>query len=290
MFDFTEYFEPASVEEAVALLAGRPDTRIIAGGTDVLIRLRERKAEFVGCALVGIRRIPSLSEISADAEGNISIGAAASFTAVEESPLLNHRLRALAMGAAMVGGPQIRNMGTIGGNICNGATSADTAAPLFVYNAAMVILSPAGIREVPIREFYLGPGKVALCQGDLVTAIKIRREDYEGCKGCYIKFSPREAMDIATLSCAVAVKTDGGKIDDLRVAFGVAGPTPLRAESAEAFARGRTPDGETLEQIGVKCVQNTKARDSWRGAKAFRENLIRNLPGRAIRAALEAEI
>jgi len=288
MFDFNEYLEPASVEEAVGLLASRPDARVIAGGTDVLIRLRERKEEFVGCALVGIRRIPPLSDISIDGEGNILIGAAASFTAVEESPLVNGHLRAVSMGAAMVGGPQIRNMGTIGGNICNGATSADTAAPLFAHNAVMVIQSPSGVREVPIREFYLGPGKVALKQGDLVTAIKIRPEDYEGYKGYYIKFSPREAMDIATLSCAAAIKMDGDKIGDLRVAFGVAGPTPLRAVVAEEFAKGRATDGETLEQIGERCVENTKARDSWRGTKAFRENLIRNLPIRAIRAALEA--
>ena len=288
MFDFSDYFEPASVGEAVELLAGRPDARVIAGGTDVLIRLRERRAEYLGCALVSIKRIESLSGISVDADENILIGAATSFTALEESPAVQLRLRALALGAAIVGGPQTRAMGTIGGNICNGATSADTAPPLFVHNAIMVIQSPAGVREVPIREFYLGPGKVALQQGDLVTAIKIRPEDYEGYKGYYIKFSPREAMDIATLSCAVAVKTDGGTIGDLRVSFGVAGPTPVRALSAEAFAKGRAIDSVTIEQIGVKCAQNTKARDSWRGTKAFRENLMRNLPGRAIRAALEA--
>ena len=288
MFDFNEYFEPASVEEAVGLLGSRPDARVIAGGTDVLIRLRERSEAFVGCSLVSVRQIPSLSVIRTDEEGNILIGSTASFTAVEENETVKRHLRAVAMGAAMVGGPQIRNMGTIGGNICNGATSADTAAPLFAYNAAMVIHGPAGVREIPIREFYLGPGKVALRQGDLVTAIKIRPEDYEGYKSHYIKFSPREAMDIATLSCAAAVKMDGEKVGDLRIAFGVAGPTPIRAEAAEAFARGLTIEDGILEQIGRKCVENTKARDSWRGTKAFRENLIGNLPGRAIRAALEA--
>jgi len=289
MYDFKDYYEATGIRDAVNHLAGNPNARIIAGGTDVLIRLRERSGKFVGKDLVGITRIPELREIHMDKSGDILIGSACSFTAVENHPLIRRSLASLSVAAGSVGGPQVRNCGTVGGNICNGATSADTAPALFTYGALLVLESPRGRREIPITEFYTGPGKVVLNQDDLLVAVKIKKCDYEGYRGHYIKFAQRRAMDISTLGCAVWLKTDpkGEVIEDLRVAFGVAGPTPLRARTAEAYARGKATDRPSLEKIGGQCLRDTSARDSWRGSKLFREQLIQELPARAIGIALE---
>ena len=285
MFDYNSYVEAGSVEEAVGYLTGHLNARVIAGGTDVLIKLRERSGQYIGCDLVGIARIPALKRIT-EGGGCITIGSAVTFTHLENDPLIQKFLPGLVKAAGSVGGPQIRNMGTIGGNIANGAPSADIAPILFTHNAIIIIQNKDGTKELPISAFYKGPGKVGLSKGDLLAAVKINKCDYEGFKGEYIKFSPRNAMDIATLGCAVLIKTAGGLIQDLRIAFGVAGPTPLRAFTAEGFAAGMPLTEETFKAIGVKCLEDTKARDSWRGSKSFREQLIQVLPGKAINSAL----
>ena len=286
MYDFKSYTEAASIGEAVRGLGDNPNARVIAGGTDVLIKLRSRDAAFVGRDLVGITRIPGLTGVSLDDDGTITIGAAATFTQIENDEVVRENLASLAEAAGSVGGPQIRNMGTIGGNLANGATSADTAPTLLTYNATLVIHGASGAFEVPVSDFHLGPGKVLLEPGQILTAVKINLADYNGYRGSYIKFAVRQAMDIATLGCAVLVKESGGTIEDLRIAFGVAGPTPLRATAAEEYAKGKPISSDVLEQIGKKCLENTRARDSWRAAKAFREQLIMVLPGRAIAKAL----
>ena len=286
MYDIKTYTEVKTVQEAVDLLAGNENAQIIAGGTDVLIKSRERKNGYVGRDLIGITRIPELKEIKMNSNGDIIIGAAATFTEVEGSEVIVKNVKSLSDAVGSVGGPQIRNVGTVGGNICNGATSADSASTLFAYNAVLMVTGKNGNKEIDIKDFYLGPGKVLLEQGDILTAVKITKENYEGYKGHYIKFSPRQAMDIATLGCSVWMKENSGIIEDIRIAYGVAGPTPLRAASAEEFAKGKTINDETLNEIGKKCLESARARDSWRASKAFREQLVEELPKRAVKAII----
>ncbi len=286
MYDIKTYTEVKTVQEAVDLLAGNENAQIIAGGTDVLIKSRERKNGYVGRDLIGITRIPELKEIKMNSNGDIIIGAAATFTEVEGSEVIVKNVKSLSDAVGSVGGPQIRNVGTVGGNICNGATSADSASTLFAYNAVLMVTGKNGNKEIDIKDFYLGPGKVLLEQGDILTAVKITKENYEGYKGHYIKFSPRQAMDIATLGCSVWMKENNGIIEDIRIAYGVAGPTPLRAASAEEFAKGKTINDETLNEIGKKCLESARARDSWRASKAFREQLVEELPKRAVKAII----
>ena len=286
MYDIKTYTEVKTVQEAVELLADNENAQIIAGGTDVLIKSRERKNGYVGRDLIGITRIPELKEIKMNSNGDIIIGAAATFTEVEGSEVIVKNVKSLSDAVGSVGGPQIRNVGTLGGNICNGATSADSASTLFAYNAVLMVTGKNGNKEIDIKDFYLGPGKVLLEQGDILTAVKITKENYEGYKGHYIKFSPRQAMDIATLGCSVWMKENSGIIEDIRIAYGVAGPTPLRAASAEEFAKGKTINDETLNEIGKKCLESARARDSWRASKAFREQLVEELPKRAVKAII----
>ncbi len=287
MFDIGMYYEADSIEAALKYISENANAQIIAGGTDVLIKTRERLDGYMGRDLVGITRIKELKEIIETDEG-IVIGSCCCFSEVERLDVITKNIKSLAVACGTVGGPQIRNMGTIGGNICNGATSADSASTLFALNAKLLIQSLDGKKEMPIQEFYVGPGKVKLAHGEILTGIKILKEDYVGYMGQYIKFSQRNAMDIATLGCSVMVKANNNTIEDLRIAYGVAGPTPLRASDAESFAKGLEATDENLNAIGEKAVLGCKARDSWRASKAFRENLIKELAIRAIKECIKA--
>lgn len=285
MYQINQYIEAETLQEAIEALSVNENAQIIAGGTDVLIKTRERKGGYVDRDLVGITRIESIHGIRMDG-GDILIGATTCFTDVEENEHILRHIPLLATAVGMVGGPQIRNIGTIGGNVANGATSADSASSLFALDAIICLEGKGGKRELAIKDFYQGPGKVDLKQGELLTHIRIPKASFEGYKGHYIKFAQRKAMDIATLGCAVLVKESNGIIDDLKIAFGVAGPTPIRATEAEAFAKGKAITDENLDAIGEACLANASARDSWRASKAFREQLIRELPKRGIRIAL----
>ena len=286
MYQINNYFEASSLKEAIEYLINNENAQIIAGGTDVLIKTRERKTGYVDKDLIGIMNIPEINEIHLDEKDNIIIGATARFTEVEDNEIIRKFIPSLCTAVGSVGGPQIRNMGTIGGNIANGATSADSASTLFALDAVVRIVSKDGQREVPIKEFYLGPGKVSLEKDEIVTAFVIAKENYEGYKGEYIKYSHRKAMDIATLGCSVMIKVKGEVIEDLKIAYGVAGPTPVRAKSAESYSIGKKVSEEVLDEIGELCLKDTSARDSWRASKAFREQLIRELLKRAIKNAL----
>lgn len=290
MYDIKSYVEAASVKEAVSLLKDNENAQLIAGGTDILIKAREGKKGYVQRDLIGIMRIDELNGIYVEEDGTVIIGAASSFTKVEENPFIKKNIPSLSVAVGSVGGPQVRNMGTIGGNICNGATSGDSGSTLLALEAVLEIEGKDGRRDVPIGEFYLGPGKVALNHEDILVKIKIKREKYEGYKGHYIKFSPRKAMDIATLGCSVLIKEKDGIIEDLKIAYGVAGPTPLRATEAENYAKNRKISEETLENIGKECLKASRARDSWRASKAFREQLMEELPKRALKIALGGQL
>lgn len=292
MYDITGYVEAHSILDAVSLCD--ENSLFIAGGTDVLIKSRERKNGYIEKNLVGITRIDEIKMIYLDKCDNIIIGSTCTFSNISKNEIILTHLNSLAGAASTVGGPQVRNTGTLGGNICNGATSADTSSTMLALNAIIMISflenNELKTKEMSIHDFYEGPGKVNLKTGELVTGFKILKENYENYRGHYIKFSPRNAMDIATLGCSILIKSaDNKTIDDLRIAFGVAGPTPLRATNAEDFAKGKVITDETLSEIGEKCLETAKARDSWRGSKAFREQLIRELPARCIKTALKLD-
>lgn len=280
MFDIKNIYEPKNIKELLDLMDTCSNPTIIAGGTDVLIKLRHgslKEAE-----LISIRNIEEFNEIKLLDDETISIGALASFSKIFRNEIINNNIPILAEGAVSMGGPQIRNMATIGGNICNGAVSADSVPSLFALNAHLKLINSSGERIVPITDFYLGPGKVKLEKNEVLTNILINKEDYLNKKGCYIKFSNRKAMDISMLGVAVVCEFDHNKFEDLRIALGVAAPTPIRCYESENFAKGKVLTPEMLNQIGELAVSASKPRDSWRGSKEFRQHLIANLTKRAI--------
>ena len=196
MFDIQSYQKAESVNDAIRLLGEDPEARLIAGGTDVLIKLREFKGF---SRLVDIHGLPELKPIVREADGTVRVGSGASFTDIEESPVIRGCIPMLGESAASVAGPQIRNMGTIGGNLCNGAVSADTCAPVLALNGYLNIRGPQGERTIPALGFHTGPGRVALRQDEVLLSVEFRPEDWQGWGAAYHKYAMREAMDIATI-------------------------------------------------------------------------------------------
>ncbi len=286
MYDIKALYEAESVRHATELLLAHPEARVIAGGSDMLIQIREGK--LAGATLVSIYGLNELRGVAMEADGTLRIGALTSFSHIATDPLIKAHIPVLGEAVDMVGGPQIRNIGTIGGNTCNGVTSADSGSTLMAYDAVMEVEGPNGQRLIPIQEWYVSAGKVSLQPAEIQTAIRIPKASYEGYFGHYIKYAMRNAMDIATTGCSVNVKLSPDKttIQDVRLAYGVAGPVPMRAPHAEAFARGKAIEDATIEGFGQAALSDVNPRDSWRASREFRLHLAKELAQRALREAI----
>ncbi len=273
MYDIKALYEAHSVEEAVRLRVEHPEAQIIAGGSDVLVQIREGKR--AGAELISIYLMDELRGISLDEAENIRIGSLTCFTSITNDPIIQKYINVLGEAVDQVGGPQIRNIGTIGGNTCNGVTSADSASTLFAWDAVIELTGPEGVRRIPIQQFYLRAGKVDIRPGEIQTAILIPKASYENCYGHYIKYAMRNAMDIATLGCSVNVRLSPDKrtVERARIAYGVAGPVPLRASTAEAVAQGQAPSLALADRFAKAVLEDIHPRDSWRAAKDFREHI-----------------
>lgn len=287
MYDIENYYNAKTVSEAVELLTEHPDARIISGGSDVLIKIREGR--MAGTSLVSIRDIEELKGIEKKDSGDIYIGAGTVFSHITADPIIQECVPVLGEAVDQVGGPQIRNIGTIGGNICNGAVSADSVPTVFSYNSLLHIANAEGGRVVPVREFYLGPGRVALKQGEVLMHVVIPRAEYEGYHGHYIKYSMRNAMDIATISCSVVSKVDqqAGVIENVRITFGVAAPVPYRCTKAEEALKGMKIEESLYEKTAQLIREEINPRDSWRASRAFRLQIGGEIAARALRRTVE---
>ncbi len=286
MYDIEKYYQAKDTADAVRALAEDPEAVLISGGSDVLIKIREGK--LAGCSLVSIHGIGELEGISMEPDGTIVIGPCTTFSHIANDEIIRRHVPMLGDAVDQAGGPQLRNIGTIGGNVCNGVTSADSASSLCCYNALLVLQGPEGVREVPISRWYAGPGRTVRGHEEVLTAIRIRKEDYEGFGGHYIKYGKRGAMEIATLGCAVSVKLaeDGRHVADLRLAYGVAAPTPIRCGKIEAEAVGCEAGEALAQRIGKGALEEVNPRSSWRASKEFRLQLVEELAKRAFRQAV----
>ena len=286
MYDIGKFYQAADVEDAVRALVEDPEAVVISGGSDVLIKIREGK--LAGCSLVSIHGIKELEGIRMEEDGTIVIGPATTFSHITNNDIIQKHIPMLGDAVDMAGGPQLRNIGTIGGNVCNGVTSADSASSLCCLDAVLVLEGPDGVREVPISQWYTGPGRTVRNHDEVLTAIRIKKENYQGYGGQYIKYGKRNAMEIATLGCAVSVKLTEDKkhIQDLRLAYGVAAPTPIRCHTTEEAVKGMET-GEALAQaVGKGALEDVNPRSSWRASREFRLQLVEELGRRAVKQAV----
>ena len=289
MYDMKALYEAQSVQDAIRLRLEHPEAQIIAGGSDVLVQMREGKR--AGKELISIYMLDEMRGVSIDEEENIRIGSLTSFSHITRDPIIQKYVNVLGEAVDQVGSPQIRNIGTIGGNTCNGVTSADSASTLIAWDAIVELTGKNGVRRLPIRDFYIKAGQVDIRagEGEIQTALLIPKESWEGCFGKYIKYGMRNAMEIASLGCSVNVRLSPDKkyIRRCRIAYGVAGPVPMRVPSAEGVANGSRPTREMIDEFALAVLLDINPRDSWRASKAFRQHIAVEMARRALAESIE---
>jgi xanthine dehydrogenase FAD-binding subunit len=282
MYGVKKIEHPKTIKEALDLLHENHELLPYAGGTDILVNMRAKNLQNV--CLMSLHKLKELKFVE-ERDGEIHIGPMETYSNLAKNTLIQQRLPLLRTAALAMGGPQVQNLATIGGNVCNGATSADGAAPLLALDAQLVLGNKARNRVVSITEFYVGPGKVVLEADELLVDIVIPSPPRKGYACVYKKFATRKAMDIATLGCAATVSLAAdGSIKKATLAFCTAGPTPVRSFSVEDRLVGESEMTEDLlELVADLAEESTNPRTSWRASKEYRINLIRQLAKRAIK-------
>ena len=300
MYDIEAIYEAESVSNAIELLQKYPYAVIIAGGNDVLIKIR--KGKLTGSTLVSLQKLDELRGISIDHNNAIRIGSLTTFSHIAKNPIIQKYIPTLAEAAETIGSPQIRNIGTIGGSVCNSGCDvcnvcnicksvsfSDCAPNLIAYSAIVEYCGPHGKRLVPIKEHYVSAGKTALETGEILQAIIIPKESYENYFGNYIKYSMRAVMDLAVLSCSanVSLSPDRKAIEKLRLAYGAANPVPIRALNAEKIAKGKNINTETISLIAKTTLNDIKPRSTFLATKDFRIHLVEELAKRVVTKSLK---
>ncbi len=280
---FQRYRAPATQAELLQVLCEEgPRARVLAGGTDVFVAMKEKGLR-VEC-LVDCKRVTELRGIAQDGKG-LAIGAATTLHEVEISPVVQKAFPALSFAVGQIGSVQVRNRGTVGGNLANASPAADSTPALLVLDAQFELVSSTGERCVPADTFFLGPGKSILGSGEILRRILIPPMKV-GQHAKYIKFGPRKAMDIAVVGVAVALVLDqSGKCSDARVALASVAPVPLRARQTEAALVGDLTEARIKEAAAI-AGNEAKPIDDVRGSASYRKHLVQVLVKQAVQQIL----
>jgi len=276
---------PGSVDECLQILAKRgPDTKVVAGGTDLLPQLKNGvlKPGWV----VDLSAVAELRTISDAPDGRLRIGASVTARELELDARVRSRFPALAESAAMVGSVQVRNLATLGGNLCNAAPSADMAPPLLALDAEAVIAGPSGQRRVPMASFFLGVRRTVLAPGELLLEIVVPAQGTHS-GGNYLRHTPRRELDIAVVGVASQITLAGGKCTAARIALAAVAPVPLRATDAEQALVGQPLTPQQIERAADLASGAARPIDDHRGSIEFRNHLVRVLTRRTLTTALE---
>jgi carbon-monoxide dehydrogenase medium subunit len=277
-----DMYQPTSVQEASRLLKQHgPGGRFLAGGTDLVIAMKEKG--LVPKYVVDLKKIAGLAGIRENGDGSISIGALTTMRDVEVSPLITQKYPFLAQSAAEVGSIQIRNRATVGGNMANATPSADVAPALIALNATAKIAAGSGERSVLLEEFFRGPGQTVMSGEEILTEVTIPKTS-DRLVGEYIKFSPREMMDLAYVGVAVVYNLDARDktCTDVRIVLGAVAPTPIRAKKAEAALEGQALSEALAEKTGAIAAQESKPISDVRSTAEYRRAMVGAMTKRAI--------
>ena len=277
-----EIFQPTSIKEAGTILKENgPGGRFLAGGTDLVISIKEKG--LVPKYVVDLKRIPNLSGIREETNGSLTIGALTTMRELETSPLVRKRLPFLAQSAAEIGSIQIRNRATIGGNMANATPSADVAPSLLVLEAKVKIAGANGERVLALEEFFRGPGQTVMLPEEILSAILIP-PSHPRLVGEYIKFSPREMMDLAYVGVAVALVLSGKerRCESVRIALGAVSPTPMRARKTEALIEKQILTEELAEKAGAEAARECKPISDVRSSAEYRRAMVGAMTKRAL--------
>lgn len=277
-----KYAAPQSLDEALGILQ-QGEVTILAGGTDLMPQTKAGRIAFKS-TLMNIGRVAGLSGITLDGDW-LRIGATTTITAILNDPLVKRHAPVLAEACDHFASDQIRNAGTLGGNINNASPAGDTLVPLIVLDAEVELASkPNGsvaTRRMPLAEFFTGPGRTKRAANELLTAVRIPLPK-PGHVARFYKFGTRPALDISTISIGIAgIKRDGA-LTDTRVAFGAVAPTPVRAPRTEAALEGRRLDAEAIEAAATAARDEVNPIDDVRASAWYRKELIHNMTRRML--------
>lgn len=281
-----EYHAPATVDEAVALLAEKGErARPMAGGTDLIIQMRAGRFDLE--RVVDVKRIKEVNELTFDAKRGLTCGAATPCCLIYENAQVVAAYPALVDAVSSIGGIGIQSRASVGGNLCNAASCANSAPPLMVLGATCHIVGPAGARNVPVESFFVGSGRTVLAPGELLVSIQVPPPT-PGLGARYLRFTPRAEMDIAVVGVGVAVvlAEDGQTIRWAKIAMSVVAATPIMAPEAGASLAGKTVSEEVITAAAALAQQEARPRTSMRGTAAHRRHLIGVLTARALRDAI----
>lgn len=272
------YLAPASLDDALAALAGGNAT-ILAGGTDLMPQSNAGKVAFRPI-LLNIRRVPELREVRVE-DGRIHMGALTTINELKDNALIAKAVPLLAEAADHFASDQVRNMGTIGGNVANASPAGDTLVPLMVLDAEVELASASGRRSVPIAGFFTGPGRTVRRPDELITAVSVPLPRLRSVSR-FVKFGTRPALDISAVSLGFAATLEGGRLADVRVAFGAVGPTPLRGRATEEVLEGAALDTVTIARAAATAQGEVKPIDDLRASAWYRRELIHNLVAKVL--------
>ncbi len=277
---FESYFAPTTEEQTLELLRCLgPEARMLAGGTDLFIAMREKGLRTR--SLIDIKGVAGLRGIASLNGSGLSIGAATPLHEIETSPLVREASPVLSSAAETIGSLQVRNRGTLGGNLVNASPAADSAPALLVLDARVELVSPAGSREISLETFFTGPGKTVMEPGEILKRVIIPRLE-PGQFSVYLKFGPRRAMDIAVVGVAVSLIFGRDRTcREARVALAAVAPTPLRAPRTEAALVGKI-DEAAITHAAAEAMAEAKPISDVRASAEYRRHLVGVLVKRAV--------
>ena len=285
MRDF-EFVAARTLEEAFSAL-GRANGsgRVLAGGTDLITQIKEGRRS--PAMVIDIKGIPELNVLECSAEAGLRLGAAVPCSTVVSHPLIQQLYPMLSDACGLVGSIQIQNRAGVGGNFCNAAPSADTAPPMLCLRATCVIAGPSGRREVTAANFFTGPGQTVLAPEEILLEFRVPPPPPHSA-GAYLRFIPREEMDIAVAGVGACVVLAAGHqtIEEARICLCAVAPTPVHARAAEDFLRGQAVREDVLDEAGALAVQAARPINDVRGSIEYRKHLVQVLTQRTLRGAL----
>jgi CO/xanthine dehydrogenase FAD-binding subunit len=281
------YVAAQSVDEVIKLLAEKGDTaRVMSGGTDLLVALREgrRKADLV----IDVKRLKETTEMSYDAQQGLSLGAAVPCHRMYDDKAVSNAYPGLIDSASLIGGIQIQGRASMGGNLCNASPAADSIPALIAHSAICIIAGPNGRRQLSVEEFCVAPGRTALQTGEFLVSLQIPAPK-SGFGAAYLRFIPRNEMDIAVVGVGASVQLDESrtKIVAARIALGAVAPKPLYVAAAGEALVGKTISDEAIDEAARLAQAAATPITDMRGTAEYRKHLCAVLTRRVLRKAIE---
>ena len=270
-----EYLEPRTLRECVEMLGHYgPEARLLAGGTDLVVKLRSGTLR--PRAVITLGFIEELRALKRNSDGSLEIGAMQTLREVERAELLGDGFDLIRRGAGCVSSRQVRNVATLGGNSCNASPAADTVPGLIAVGARAVMTGRQGERMLPLEEFFLGPGQTALQSDEILTGFRIPAPPARS-GSCYKKFAIRGEVDLAIVGVAarLVLGEDDRHIKDARIVLGAVGPTPLRSRKAEELLSGRQPTKDLFFEAARVAAEESQSISDQRASASYRKEMVR---------------